>query len=110
MLLEKVGLPLPGVNVPVLVGGVWIECDFVWRGAHVVVELDGRSVHDTAYAFERDRARDRRLQALGWRTVRITWRQLVDEPAAVAYDLRALLTTSTGTAPARRISQAPSSS
>lgn len=55
------------------------------------MELDGRAFHDTASAFERDRARDRTLQAAGWRVVRITWRSLRHEPAAVAADLRRLL-------------------
>jgi predicted transcriptional regulator of viral defense system len=108
--VEEFNLPIPEVNVALLIAGVWIECDFVWRSARVIVELDGRAVHDTAYAFERDRARDRKLQAMGWRTVRITWRQLRDEPEAVAYDLRTLLTTSAGTAPSRSSSQRPSCS
>jgi very-short-patch-repair endonuclease len=67
------------------------EVDCLWRRQQVVVELDGRDVHDTRHAFEADRARDRALQAAGYRVVRITWRQLRDEPAAVATDLRALL-------------------
>jgi hypothetical protein len=41
-------------------------------------------------AFEEDRERDRRLQAAGWRTIRITWRQLEAPEAAIA-DLRRLL-------------------
>jgi len=35
-------------------------------------------------AFERDRARDRAMHADGWRVVRITWRQLGDEPERIA--------------------------
>ena len=108
--LERAGLPKPEANAPILIAGRWIECDCVWRDARVIVELDGREVHDTAFAFERDRARDRSLQARGWRTVRVTWRQLRDEPTALAYDLRAILTASAATAPSRRISQRPSSS
>ncbi len=108
--IRNAELPLPVMNVPLLVAGIWIECDCVWRDARVIVELDGRAVHDTAAAFERDRARDRMLQARGWRTVRVTWRQLRDEPEALAYDLRALLTASAGIAPSRRISHRPSSS
>ena len=108
--LERAGLPKPEVNAYILIAGRWIECDCVWREARVIVELDGREVHDTAFAFERDRARDRSLQARGWRTVRVTWRQLEDDPEAVAYDLRAILTASAGTAPSRRISHRPSSS
>jgi very-short-patch-repair endonuclease len=55
------------------------------------VELDGRATHGTAAAFERDRARDRRLHAAGWRTVRITWQQLQADAQALAGDLRAVL-------------------
>ena len=44
-----------------------------------------------AEAFERDRPRDRLLQAAGWRVIRVTWRQLSADPAAVAADLRTLL-------------------
>ena len=35
--------------------------------------------------------RDRMLLAEGWRSIRITWRQLRDEPAEIAADLRDLL-------------------
>jgi hypothetical protein len=89
--LEARSLPAPETNAWLLVRGSWIECDCVWRSRRVVVELDGRTVHDTAAAFERDRARDRRLHAAGWRVVRITWRQLREEPEALAADLRAVL-------------------
>jgi hypothetical protein len=90
-LLDKVGLPRPGVNANLLVAGRWIECDCVWRNRRVIVELDGRAAHDTAVAFERDRARDRQLSARGWRLARVTWRQLHEEPEAVISDLRAIL-------------------
>jgi very-short-patch-repair endonuclease len=49
-------------------------------------------VHGTRRAFEEDRERDRVLSVEGWRVVRVTWRQLRDEPASVAADLRSLLT------------------
>jgi very-short-patch-repair endonuclease len=108
--LRAAGLPSPAVNAPLLIHGVPIEGDCVWRDARLIVELDGRATHGTPAAFESDRARDRKLQALGWRTARITWRQLTDEPEAVAYDLKALLTSSGGTAPSRSSSHRPSSS
>ena len=47
-----------------------------------------RAVHGTDRAFEGDRERDRILLAEGWRSTRVTWRQLRDEPAAIAADLR----------------------
>lgn len=86
-LVAKAGLPAPATNV--FIEGFEVDC--AWREQRLVAEFDGRAVHATLRAFERDRARDRTLQAAGWRVVRITWRQLRDEPGAVAADLRRLL-------------------
>jgi hypothetical protein len=85
------GLPRPELNVFIGVRGGFVEADCVWRGARLIAELDGRAVHGTAAAFERDRARDRALNAAGWRVVRITWRQLSWEARELAADLGALL-------------------
>jgi hypothetical protein len=85
--LIDAGLPAPLTNV--LIEGFEVDC--AWPEQRVVVELDSRSVHDTADAFEADRARDRRLEAAGWRVVRITWRQLHDSPEELEADLRRLL-------------------
>ena len=90
-LLRARGLPPAELNASVLVNGRWVECDCVWPAARLIVELDGRAVHDTAAAFERDRERDRMLHASGWRVVRVTWRQLHGDPDVVAADLRKLL-------------------
>jgi very-short-patch-repair endonuclease len=90
-LLRSAGLSRPELNGVVHVGGRSFECDCVWRPQRLVVELDGRAYHATAAAFERDRARDRRLQAAGWTVVRMTWRQLREEPEIVVADLRTLL-------------------
>ena len=89
--LADAGLPLPETNAHLQISGIWYEVDCLWRAERVVVELDGRATHHTRAAFEADRARDRALQAAGFRVVRITWRQLHESPAAVAADLRALL-------------------
>jgi very-short-patch-repair endonuclease len=85
--LLNAGLPLPTTNV--LIEGYEVDC--VWPGARLIVELDGRTHHAAAHAFEEDRVRDRRLEANGWRVVRITWRQLHDTPGAVEADVRRLL-------------------
>lgn len=61
-LLARTDLPKPLLNATLDLDGHRIEAD--WR--------------------------DRRLQAAGWRVVRLTWRQL-DEPDAVMRDLRRLL-------------------
>ena len=79
------------MNARLQVRGGWIEADCVWAPQRLVAELDGHATHRTAGAYERDRARDRALSAAGWRVVRITWRQLSADAAALAADLRALL-------------------
>jgi hypothetical protein len=73
-LARSAGLSRPELNGVVQAGGRSLECDCVWRPQRLIVELDGRAFHATAAAFERDRARDRRLQVAGWAVVRVTWR------------------------------------
>jgi hypothetical protein len=85
------GLPLPETNV--LVEAHQVDC--AWRAQRAIAELDGHHVHGTRRGFERDRARDRELAAAGWRVIRVTWRQLRDEPEAVVRDLRSLLSSYT---------------
>ncbi|MEA2471086.1 MAG: hypothetical protein QOE38_2085 [Thermoleophilaceae bacterium] len=80
-------LPLPLCNV--LVEGY--EVDAYWPAARLIVELDSWEFHHDRGAFERDRERDAVLQAAGYRVIRITWRRLTEEPAAVAALLRSLL-------------------
>jgi very-short-patch-repair endonuclease len=90
-LCRDAGLPRPEVNTRLGLPGFAIEPDFLWREPRLIVEADGRRFHDTASAFERDRRRDQRLMRAGWRVVRCTWRQVVDEPGELARTLRAIL-------------------
>jgi very-short-patch-repair endonuclease len=55
----------------------------VWRAERLIVEIDGFEYHRSREAFERDRLRDARLQAAGNRVVRITRRQISQQPEAV---------------------------
>jgi hypothetical protein len=90
-LVDEIGLPRPEINASFEIDREPIEIDALWRAERVAVELDSRQFHDTPLAFERDRRRDRRLMAARWRPIRITWRQLTEEPVAVARDLTAIL-------------------
>jgi very-short-patch-repair endonuclease len=49
-----------------------------------VVEVDGYAFHSSARSFERDRRRDAILEAAGYRVMRVRWKQLIEEPIAVA--------------------------
>ena len=64
------------------------EVDFHWPDARLIVETDGRTTHDNPFAFERDHQRDLELKLAGWEVIRITWRQLRDEPDRVTALLR----------------------
>src|SRR4051794_9672829 len=86
-LLDAPGLPRPPINRLTDHG----ELDATWPEQRLVVECDGFAAHGTREAFERDRAKDRELVVAGWRVVRVTWRQLIDDPEVVARQLAALL-------------------
>jgi very-short-patch-repair endonuclease len=90
-LLDSHDLPRPRFNADVAVAGRFFSVDCLWPNERLIVELDGRAVHGTRQAFEADRERDRRLMIDGWRVMRVTWRQLRDQEAAIADDLRAAL-------------------
>jgi REase_MTES_1575 len=85
--VDAAGLPEPELNEEI----EGFEVDVVWRDQRVAVELDSRTFHMTAAAFETDRERDRKLQAAGWRAVRITSRQLERDAGRVRDDLWKLL-------------------
>jgi very-short-patch-repair endonuclease len=80
-------LPRPELNVHVR----GQEVDFLWRAQRVIAETDGWRHHGTRAGFERDRARDAKLQAAGYRVLRFTYRQVADSPGEVAGTLRKVL-------------------
>jgi very-short-patch-repair endonuclease len=84
-------LPLPRFNDQIVLGANRYTVDCHWPEVRQIVELDGWQGHSTKTAFREDRARDRRLAAVGYPVTRLTWNQLDDEPEAIAADLRVLL-------------------
>lgn len=91
-LCRRYRLPTPEVNVAI--GGMTV--DFLWRRPGVVVETDGYRFHRGRAAFEEDRGRDLRLRALGYEVIRLSYRQVADEPEAVATMLRNVLGSGSG--------------
>jgi very-short-patch-repair endonuclease len=85
-LCRRYRLPQPAVNARV---GRY-EVDFLWRDRRLIVETDGFRHHSDRATFERDRARDARLQSLGFTVLRFTHRQVRDRTPVVAA-LRPLL-------------------
>ena len=88
-LCERHGLPRPNVNTRI----EGVEVDFAWRGARLIVEVDGYAYHRSPRAFEDDRARDVTLTVAGWTVLRFTWAQITRRPAWVAAAIRRRLAT-----------------
>lgn len=79
-LAAEIGLPPPRVNT--IAAGY--EVDFLWSAQRLVVETDGFAHHASRGAQERDRRRDLDLRLAGYDVVRVTWRQLREQPRLVA--------------------------
>jgi very-short-patch-repair endonuclease len=78
-LLREARLPQPLTNVRV---EGW-PVDFLWPEHKLIVEVDGYAFHSHRRAFERDRRRDAAHVSAGYVVIRITWRQLKEEPLVV---------------------------
>ncbi len=78
-LVRRAHLPHPVTNTRV----GRFEVDLLWARERLVVEVDGYAFHGGRQAFERDRERDAELQLAGHRVLRVTWRQITDEPHRV---------------------------
>jgi very-short-patch-repair endonuclease len=79
-LIKAAQLPKPLTNV--LVHGY--KADMYWPSYGLIVEFDGWGAHGHRLAFENNRKRDQVLIANGLRVMRVTDRQLTDEPIAIA--------------------------
>jgi very-short-patch-repair endonuclease len=83
-LCRRYDIPAPEVNVEV---GRW-TVDFLWRRQRVAVETDFYGYHRGRVAFQDDHERDLDLRRRGFEVRRFSERQVNDQPAEVAADLR----------------------
>jgi hypothetical protein len=72
--------------------------DFYFPDARLIVEVDGRPYHSSLTDRDADRRRDNRFTALGIRVIRLTWADVVRDPAASATLVRRALRAATATA------------
>ncbi len=77
----------PEVNV--WIGGYLVN--FVWRERGLVVETDSYLYHRGRLAFQEDRDRDLELKRLGYEVLRVSERQVNEEPDRVAETVTAIL-------------------
>jgi very-short-patch-repair endonuclease len=81
-LCDDHGLPRPDVNVCI----EGMECDFVWRDARLIVEVDGYAFHRRSFAA--DRERDVVLKLAGWEVLRFAYEHVAGRAAWVAGAIR----------------------
>ncbi len=82
-LCERIGIPLPEVNV--YIEGVLV--DAVWHDRKLVVELDGENNHSSWNQIQNDRSKELILRRAAFDVVRYGTRQLEEEAALVEADV-----------------------
>jgi very-short-patch-repair endonuclease len=85
-LLRAHALPLPRTNRPA--GSHYVDCR--WPNHRLTVELDSYRYHNSRYAWEQDRRREREAYARGDAFRRFTWGDVTERPQAVLGELRPL--------------------
>jgi hypothetical protein len=90
-LIAAAGLPIPRVNSRVRTAERILEVDLLWPAHRLILEADSRRHHAIEVAFERDHKRTRELIAAGYEVLRVTWREVEDEPDEVFAVLRGRL-------------------
>lgn len=89
--MRTAGIPRPQTQGAIEArGGDAAFVDFLWAGARLVVETDGRDTRGTRQAFERDRRRDRGL-LLGYPATRFTMLDLRRHEEEVTRTISTLL-------------------
>jgi hypothetical protein len=89
--LDAHGITRPDEEIDLGTSERWVgRVDFVWRGAKVIVEIDG-SQHRAPLDRRSDRARDAAFNGDGWEIIRVTRWDLTNEPEKVAVRIRAAL-------------------
>ena len=74
-IIQRSNLPQPEGQFVVTDGaGAFVaRVDFAYPGSSLLIELDGAAFHSDRARFQRDRARQNRLVALGYTVLRFTY-------------------------------------
>lgn len=91
-LIRASDMPLPRRNHDVIDGnGQKREIDLCYVAQRGAIEVDGAAFHSTATQTASDRKRQKALEAVGFRFVRVTWRDAFDRPGWVIEQVSELL-------------------
>jgi Protein of unknown function (DUF559)/Transcriptional regulator, AbiEi antitoxin len=91
-LFDGVRLPVAEVDYEIWYQGrLLARADFAYPEVKLIIEIDGYSVHTNKTDRDRDRKRDRKLEALGWTVIRFSWEEVRNDPLLVIRDIKAVL-------------------
>lgn len=65
--------------------------DFAYPARRLIIEGDSRKWHALMESFDTDRHRDNQAQLAGWRILRFTWKDIMDDPMMVTSGIRRAL-------------------
>ncbi len=88
-LVLQAGLEHPEVNQPQRVPGRLTIPDLRWPEQQLIVEVDSREWHSDPLAQRDDADRQARLEAKGWRVLRVTTAQAKQHPQLTIARMRA---------------------
>lgn len=90
-LLDSAAIERPEVNPKLRLDGRDVVPDLLFRQIGIVIELDGRRWHSDPLTRQDDADKQAILEAHGHRVLRITWWQIVNDPAQTLRRIRAAL-------------------
>lgn len=90
-LIKEAGLPPPTRQHPIHTpeGTLIGVADFAYPAFKLIIEADSFEWHSGRKEFVRDRIRGNTLVAMGYRILRVTWTQLINDPDGVIAAIRA---------------------
>lgn len=87
-LLAAAGIPLPEPQVEILLpDGTTVRVDWAYMDCKVLLECDSALWHGSWVRRKRDLRRDRKLTALGYRVLRVSWEDVTDRGHEVVDDV-----------------------
>jgi very-short-patch-repair endonuclease len=90
-ILRAAGITGWKANITITLNGEAFHPDILFREARVIVEFDGREVHDNTEQFLADRERLNRFAEHGYVVARFGWEHLDDSSYVVKVVRRALV-------------------
>ena len=82
-------LPPPQIQAPIIEAAKIIaRVDFLWEKYRTIAEADGLLKYTGSEVLRAEKLRQERLADLGYEIVRITWRQIIDQPEETAARIR----------------------